>query len=223
MVFGAGVPDRAALRYAGRRRKARRAGHRQLQLSKRAPARQSPQRCGADGRDALRSRLHADRQPRPARSRQAGDGSGGANVRPAGSGRRRRAVLLRRPRRPGLRLELPGAGHRQSHARGRCRFPDGGRQPRAAPDAGFGHPAQHGDPRCLPEQSVWRAGLAGLRRRPRPDARAGGHADLLCDAARQCRARRRRRPQPLHPGAGIHHQAGRCSTSSRPSTRSASP
>ncbi len=33
------------------------------------------------------------------------------NVRPAGTGRRRRAVLLRRPRRPGLRLELSGAGH----------------------------------------------------------------------------------------------------------------
>ena len=87
---------------------------------------------------------------------KSGDGSGGAELRPAGSGRRRRAVLLCRPRRPGLRLELSGAGHRQSHARGRCRFSDDGRQPRAAPDAGFGHPAQHGDPRCLPEQSVRR-------------------------------------------------------------------
>ena len=80
-------------------------------LSKRAAARQSPQRRGADGRDARRPRLHADRQPRPARSRQVGDGSGGAELRPAGSGRRRRAVLLCRPRRPGLRLELPGSGH----------------------------------------------------------------------------------------------------------------
>ena len=65
-------------------------------------------------------------------------------------------------------------------------------------------------------------GLRVVRRRPGADAGAGGHADLLRDAARQRRAGRQRRPQPLYQGAGGDHQAGRGSTSSRPSIRSAS-
>ena len=149
--------------------------------------------------------------------------TGRAEFRPPGSGRRRRAVLLCRPRRAGLRRELSRSGRRQPDARGRRRFPDGRRQPRAAPDAGLGHAPQHGDPRCLPEQSVRRPRIARLRRRAGADARAGGHADLLCDAARQCRARRRRRPQPLYEGAGHRPSSRPGSTSSRLSIRSASP
>ena len=44
-------------------------------------------------------------------------------------------------------------------------------------------------------------GLRADRRRTCADARAGGHADFVCDPAGQRRARRRRQ-QPLHQGAG---------------------
>ena len=98
-----------------------------------------------------RSRLHPDRRPRPARSRQGrridtavqsfGRQVQGADVALfyyAGHG-----VQV-------ARLELSGAGQRQSDPRSRRRFPDGGRQSRAAADAGLRHAAQHGDPRRLP-------------------------------------------------------------------------
>ena len=81
-------------------------------------------------------------------------------------------------------------------ARGRRRLPDGRRQPGAAPDAGRRHPAQPRDPRRLPQQSVRRSRLARHRRRARPDAGAGGHADFLRDAARQRRPGRRNGNSP---------------------------
>ena len=55
--------------------------------------------------------------------------------------RRCRAVLLCRPRRPGARGELSGAGRRQSDERSRCRLPDARHQRGAAPDGERGHAA----------------------------------------------------------------------------------
>ena len=114
-IFGTGrLAGHAAVRPARRRREAHRAGGRQLRLQNITPLDNPRKDASADGGDAWRSRLHAGRRPRPARSRQGGDGSRGAEFRPAGAGRRRRAVLLCRPRRAGLRRQLSRAGQRQS-------------------------------------------------------------------------------------------------------------
>jgi Caspase domain/Tetratricopeptide repeat len=78
---------------------------------------------------------------------------------------------------------------------------------------------QHPDPRCLPQQSdgaaggVRRRGPRDRRRRPRRtflarvrlDARRR-HPDCVCDCARQGRARRRRRQQPVLGGAVASHR-----------------
>ncbi|KAH2775507.1 hypothetical protein KXW38_001880, partial [Aspergillus fumigatus] len=93
----------------GRRREARRARGRQLRLQEHHAAGQSVERREPDGGDAAFARLHAGRGAGPARSRQGRDGHRRAEFRPAGPGRRCRAVLLCRPRRAGRRLQLPRA------------------------------------------------------------------------------------------------------------------
>jgi hypothetical protein len=152
-------------------REAHRARGRQLRLQEHRAARQSVQGREPDGGDAWPARLHTGRRPRPARSRQGRDGPGGAELWPAGAGRRRRAVLLCRPRRAGLGRQLSRAGRRQSDARGRRRLPDDRCQSRAAPDAGIGHAPQPRDPGRLPQQPLRLTRPARLRWRPRADAR----------------------------------------------------
>ena len=77
-------------------------------------------------------------------------------------------------------VELSRSGRRQSNARGRCRFPDGGRQSRAAPDGRVaGTRLNMVILDACRNNPFGGAGLRVFRRRPRADAGAGGHADLV--------------------------------------------
>ena len=134
-------------------RQARRLRGRQRRLQERGGAAQPGGRRQVDGKASAQCRLRGGRrlQPHP---RQ--DDREAAGLRQEGRRRRRRAVLLCRPRHRGERHQLSAAGRRrpqirngrQARRRHQCR-------PHARTDHGRCQ-GQAGVPRCLPRQSVRR-------------------------------------------------------------------
>ena len=161
-----------------------------------------------------------------------------------GRSRRRRAGVLRRPRRPGRRRELPAADRRHARARARPAV----RGAAAQPGDGRGRAgaeARPRDPRRLPRQPARRAAaaharadpLAPGRRRPRAHGEpAERHDDRLRHPAGRGRGRRQRRstapmPPPCSstsrsPASSSTSCSARCATrcwSTPPTGRSRAP
>ena len=195
----------------GQGRPARRLCRRQRRLQERLPASQPPDRCQVDGGRASQCRLRRRRRHQPD-PRQ--DDRAAARIRQEGAGRRRRGVLLCRPRHRHQRHQLSAAD--------RCRHQIGdGRQARrrdqyrshARPDHGR-RQGQAGVPRCLPRQSVRRQDQVEFRDpqrfgavRPCGNEIRRRHPDRVRHRPRTNRARRPgRHQQPVHPRADGQHR-----------------
>jgi hypothetical protein len=197
------LPSRR-LRGAGGR--ARRPGHRQRRLPGGDIARQSGQRRGRRRCKAARPRLHRHRGPRPG---EAGAGAAHRRVRRRAGRRRRRAVLLCRPRRPGRRAQLHPAGRCQARRRGQAAAGIRSDRP-GARHHGAADEDEPGLPRRLPQQPL----------RPRGRQRAATARPARCRGWRRS-TRRAARSSPSPPRRAPSPSTVRGAT--RPSPRHSSP
>ena len=173
------------------------AGHRQRRVCGRPAAQPSQRRAQGLGGSA-RARLRCHREDRRRLPRHAPRHD---RIRAQAQGRRRRPVLLRRPRRPGGRPELPDSRRRRDRGGGARRGRGGKRRQGAGPHGRRPQPSEHRHPGCVPRQPV-RALVPHRQPRSGADAGAVRHLHRLCHGAGENGRRRFRRQQPVHGGVG---------------------
>ena len=149
-LHGRRRPGREACRLRGRQR----------HLQERRAAAQSADRRQGDGRRAPQCRLRCGRRHQ---SHPRQDDRAAARLRQEGAGRRRRSVLLCRPRHRHQRHQLSAADRRRHQiGNGRQARRRDQHRPHARPDHGR-RQGQAGVPRRLPRQSVRRQDQVELR------------------------------------------------------------